>query len=231
MPVNVVGTSGFPLSGLNRVRSQAIKEIADHSGGSNRPDVQQTAGDAWDAAVRDFNEVLWKFNRVTQDITIAINTSDYTLNTDFRAHLRAMVLNSSNKTVDELIWVDYKDWLDRRPDQSSTGTQPVWYTAINQHETGLVTFDPPCGATLPTNPKIRIIYFRRIAIQSNPQLYLDVPMEVDEAIFQMGVAFHIRKILGPGHPDSATMMTLAKQKKAFVMEEYRDYPDSTAVWR
>lgn len=230
MPVAVVPGSGFPQSGLNRTRARAVQEIADYSGGANRPDTQQLAADSLDAAVRDYNDTIWKFNRQTQDITIAVSTADYTLNTDFRAPLRAVTLNSSSKTVDELVWVDYKDWLDIRTDQSTTGTGPTYYTARNTHETGLVTFDPPCGTTLPTNPKVRIHYFSRILVQSGAQGFIDAPVEVDEGIFQMAVAFYLAKTLGPGHADAITQRTLAKQKKAALVQEWQDWPDSTAAW-
>lgn len=72
----VVTGSGFPQTGANRTRAQVRVELADASGGANKPDIAAKADRAWDAAVREFNSVAWQFCRVQEDIAIGSHMKD-----------------------------------------------------------------------------------------------------------------------------------------------------------
>lgn len=72
----VVGGSGFPQTGANRTRAQVRSELADMSGGANKPDIQAKADRAWESAIREFNSVAWDFCRVQEDIAIGSHMLD-----------------------------------------------------------------------------------------------------------------------------------------------------------
>lgn len=71
-------SSGFPQTAANRTRAQASEELSQYVGGETRADVLTRAGQCWDAAVRAFNGVPWKFNRVTQDLLLDSSMLDNT---------------------------------------------------------------------------------------------------------------------------------------------------------
>ncbi len=69
---------GFPQTGANRTRAQAASELAQYVGGENAAASTGRCAQTWDAAVRAFNTVSWKFNRVVQDIPIDSTMPDAT---------------------------------------------------------------------------------------------------------------------------------------------------------
>jgi hypothetical protein len=71
-------SSAFPQTSANRTRAVASSELAQYVGGENRGDSLLRCGQAWDAAVRSFNSVPWKFNRVVADILIDSTMPDAT---------------------------------------------------------------------------------------------------------------------------------------------------------
>lgn len=72
------GSASFPQTGANRTRAEATEELASYVGGETRGDMLVRAGASWDAAVRKFNEVPWKFNRVSQDLLLDSTMPDNT---------------------------------------------------------------------------------------------------------------------------------------------------------
>ena len=75
----ISGSGGaFPQTTANRSRSQAASELAQYVGGENRGDMLIRCGQVWDAAVRGFNSCPWKFNRITQDISVDSTMPDNT---------------------------------------------------------------------------------------------------------------------------------------------------------
>jgi len=71
-------SSAFPQTSANRTRTTASSELAQYVGGESRGDSLIRCGQAWDAAVRAFNDIAWKFNRVVQDISIDSTMPDAT---------------------------------------------------------------------------------------------------------------------------------------------------------
>lgn len=72
----VLSGTGFPQTGANRSRAQVRAELADLSGGANKPDIKAKVDRAWDAAVREFNSVAWRFLRTQEDIIIGSHMLD-----------------------------------------------------------------------------------------------------------------------------------------------------------
>src|SRR5262245_41350095 len=72
----VLSGSGFPQTGANRTRAQVRSELADMSGGANKPDIKAKADRAWESAIREFNSVAWSFNRLQEDIAIGSHMLD-----------------------------------------------------------------------------------------------------------------------------------------------------------
>jgi hypothetical protein len=222
--ITVPISSSYPATSGNRSRASAIAEMLAYVGGESAPEAQSRAGRAFDAAVREYNTVAWRFNRLTQDITLSstAGTADYTLETDFRSPLNATVLDNSGDSVDIVTWVPYERWRGARPDQSGTGSQPELYTVRNEHQTGVVTFDPPTSGTN-THPTVQIDYHRRILVQSGSGSVLNVPLEVDEAIFQLALSKVIAMIIG--HKGATDARILAQAIRNDVERLWRDFDE------
>lgn len=218
-------TTNFPQTSNNRTRLQAENELCDFLGGGNRGEMRAMAGRMWDAAVREYNDVCWKFNRMQQDITLVADTKEYELNSDFRSPLRAQLLDSNSVGQQDLIWLPHHDWLRYFAGGSSGAGIPDYYTALNIHLTGLVRFEPWPMGTL-GYPTAKITYFRRIVPASAESDVLNVPMEVDEAIFQLARAKMVHA--KDGGDKAATDYLVAQRMKEEVRREWRDWPEENS---
>jgi len=193
-----VTPSGFPGAAqtANRSRLKAAQEMAEFSGGKASNEQLNRAKLSWDSAVSQYNRYVWNFNRVEQDITFVSNTPTYTLNTDFAAPFRGLLLDTNNRTVVRIGWIPYGEWLTFDPNQISGAATPNLYTIRNEQNEGLVTFVPfPFGTSFPF-PKARIHYFRWIAKAATDPDTLNVPRDVDEAIFQLALSLFLQKVDG-----------------------------------
>jgi hypothetical protein len=233
MPVGQ-DASGFPQTGDNRTRESASIEIAEHHGGSSQADVTERAGKCWDAAVRQMNAFLWKFNLVTEDITLSspvaadatagiVANSEYNLSANFKFPFRAILVDSSSKPRDSVQFVNYGEWLAHTPDQSSTTSSPTRYTARNIHQVGRIIVSPPLSTSSLTWPTLRLVYFRPIDLAEGATSKLAVPVEVDEAIFQLAVANFESKVKGPQFAQA--QLVRAHATIAVVQATWRDYAD------
>lgn len=184
----------FPQTFQNRTRGDAALELSEYVGGGQRPEALERAGRAWDAAVREFNSVAWRFNLTIQDITLISNpeTPNYPLDDFVRTPLNVQMIDSTGKTRVTVDWIPFSQWLNVRSDQTSGGPVPRLYTMRNLHEEGEVIFDPRPAGTL-TYPTARLYYLKWIEIQPSDGGFLDVPPDVDEAIFQLAIAKLISK--------------------------------------
>jgi len=224
MPVysgSSAASAGFPQTGKNRTVSDLIDEIAEFTGGQDRPDVQSQARRALFEAIRAFNAWAWVFNRVSEDITLVAATSEYTLSSNWRSPLVAQLVDSSGYTREHVEWIPYRVWMTELPDQSSTGSTPLYYTARNIHETGLVTVDPLPASTL-TYPTLRLVYHRRILCPSDSNV-INVPTEVEQAIFDEAVWRFLRKKKTFKEARDAKQSALLS--KSEIQFEYRDFED------
>ena len=215
-------TSSFPQTAYNRTFGEAKDELAQYSGGAARSDILVRAGSSYLSAVREFNDIPWKFNRMVDDITLVAGTADYTLENDFRDPMRAIMVDSDSKTREEVMWVPYQEWVYHLPDQSTTGSMPLYYTIRNAHLTGLVTVDP-VPATGITYPTLRVHYHRRIALPVADSEKVNVPVEVDEAIFSRAVALFLAKVRN--HKEAGEANVEAAIRRARVENEHRDWED------
>ena len=224
----VVGlSSGFPQTSTGRTREQLATDILDFTGGSDRPEAVVKAGRTIDSAVREYNNVAWKFNRLQDDITLTAKsgstvTRDYTLNTDFKQAFSAVMVDSDGNTRYRVDWIPYEQWARRFPDQSSTGSVPFFYTIRNKHQTGIVTVDPGPGENL-TWPTLRINYNRRIALGQASSSVLNVPEEVEEGITQLAISNLLART--GETPQWERQRIIAFQLRIDLEAEHRDWPD------
>lgn len=203
--------SGFPQTDANRTREQAQTELALYLGGGDNAENKTFAGQAWDSAVREFNSIGWRFNVTNQSITLVADTKEYSLNTNFRTPVRGMLQDSNGNNQYTLRWLPYEVWLESFYPQSSGFGIPNYYTAQNIHNLGLVRFEPwPAGSLM--YPTANITYLKRITFASGREDRLNVPVEVDEAIFQRAAAILLGRIKGPGSDD-----TIAQNREASIL--------------
>lgn len=224
----------YPNTFQNRTRLQAKEELLEYTGGVSRPEALDRAALCWDAAVREFNTDAWRFNIRTQDITLDGTTvvggvtgvQDYDLADKFRTPVRCLLLDSNSVTRRRVVWLPYNEWVMLRPDQVTGSNVPSFYTARNVHETGKVSFDPRPLGTL-TYPKARMIYATWIDIQTTDASALDVPPDVDEAIFQLAVA----KILAKNKrfEESQVAMEAAARLRFIVQRNHRIFGEDTQI--
>lgn len=220
----VVGTSTFPQTGFNRTRLKAIQEIADHTGGSDRPDVQRRAADCYDAAVREYNSVQWIFNRMRNEIVLTApspaGSADYSLNYDFDRPIAAVLIDAQGNDGGYVDFVPYRLFVEAFAIQTGIGSFPECYTARNVHQFGLITVYPRMGPTV-NYPVMRVDYFRRILASTADDEGLNVPVEVEEGIFQLGLAKFVHKIEGAS---KATQdYRLAAAMRSEVERKHRDF--------
>jgi hypothetical protein len=210
----------FPQTAQNRTRAQAKEELAEFAGGGNKPDTLVRAGRSWDAAVREFNVVGWRFNRVQADITLVAGTKTYELPTEFRTPVRAQLVDSNDAENYTLEWIPYERWQITFDSQRTGAGCPEGYTALNIHGTGLVRYEPFPAGTL-SYPTVRHTYLKRIALATTDGDRLDVPVEVDEAIFQLALAFFISK--QRSFDDAQQIFVLAKTLRLECEREHRHW--------
>ena len=344
----VPGGSGYPQTSSNRTRANAILEILEYVGGEEDIAAQGRAGRVWDAAVREFNSVAWKFNRLVEDISLSSSMLDnttapsvsrdagagvgftlatgktitywaeervkigsqvarrnvcpstktvalsgdgtndkpvitrpstvnadtthwalfgtatngifpdgaeisevaiatttiedlrtgnnpelpvgelyyvsrYLLNADFRNPKSAVVLDTDGGEVYQVDWMDFEEFVRWNvTDLSGSASGPEYYTMRNLHETGEVIVIPR-QLRPATYPTLRLTYCRRIALAPGASDVLDVPLEMDEAIFQLAVAKMLAKV--KMFEASVAAHQLANALRFAVETEYRDYAD------
>jgi len=214
-------SSNFPQTSKNRPVSSLIEELATFTGGQSREDIPVRAREALFEEIRSYNSWKWTFNRVKEDLTLVASTADYELSQDFRGPLRAQMVDSSSKTREDVSWIPWGDWVSRFPDQSTTGSIPLFYTARNIHENGTVTIDPVPASSL-TYPTLRLFYHRRILCPADNEV-INVPTEVEQAIFDGAIWRFLRKI--GTFRDATEAKAVAALAKFEITQEYRDYED------
>ena len=216
--------SSFPQTSSNRTRLQASVELLEYTGGANRPEAQASAARAWDAAAREFNTVGWRFNRRQQNITVTTSTSEFSLSSDFRSPIQAVLIDSNSKEQWQLEWVPYEVWMQAFASGSSTNSsRPDYYTAFNSHNVGTVKVEPGYGSATPAWPTLRINYLCRIALATGESDRLNVPAEVDEAIFQLAAATLQDRIRG----NADNSFARAKMLRLECEREHREWPEPT----
>ena len=214
--------SNFPQTSKNRTLDSLKKELASFIDGDARDKNLDKAQQAIFEEIRSFNSWAWKFNRVTEDITLVAATADYTLKQDWRNPLRAQMVDSSGNTRTDVDWIDWSEWVSFLPDQSTTGSMPLNYTARNIHETGQITVDPVPASTL-TYPTLRLFYHRRILCPATGGTPINVPTEVEQAIFDGAIWRFLRKV--KSFRDAREALGSALIAKAEITQEYRDFED------
>ena len=214
--------SNFPQTTKNRDLDSLKDELASFSDGGSRDKNLVKAQQAIFEAIRSFNSWAWTFNRVTEDITLVASTADYSLAANWRNALRAQMVDSSSNTRNDVSWIPWSDWVSAFPDQSTTGSIPLFYTARNVYENGLVTVDPVPASTL-TYPTLRLFYHRRILCPVNGSTSINAPTEVEQAIFDEAIWRFLRKV--KSFRDAREALGSAILSKALITQEHRDFED------
>lgn len=229
MSVAIVASpaSNFPQTLTGRTRSALLTDIATAAGGENDSDRLARALVALNRALRVYNEVLWKCNRLSTDITLVASDFDYSLPADFAAPQRASSLNTAGKLagLGSIVYCDYTDFLDQVNDNTQVGDPPTIYTINNEHETGLVLFWPTPTANVTTSayPKVRLHYFRRIILPGDDGTKVNIPMELEGGVEDLATAYYIGYVEGAGR-DTQPIATALRHKME-LEQRFRKWPD------
>lgn len=229
MPV-WVGTSSAvspTVSTANRTRLQAMNELCYYVGGSNDANGRLRAGSAWDRAVRDFNGVAWRFNLQSTDYTLPTDfdsAGEAALPEGFRDSKRLMLVNEDGETVDFITYRKWSEWTLTDPSQAAYQGSPNSYTSRNPHGDATFIVDPiPDQTATYLNPTLRLHWHSRIELASAEDGTLNVPIEVDEAIFALALAKFIK--MQKGARESIEFERDAAFQRSEVEREWRDYED------
>jgi len=224
----VVGStaSNFPQTSNNDTVDAIVDEIADYEGAKTRTAMQNKARACLRRTTREFNRMNWSFNRVTTDIDlendeVSGTVGEYAIPADFKVGLRSQMVDSNSKTRETVEWVEWRDWARYVPDQSTTGSMPLAYTARNIHQVGRIIVDPP-PATVLTYPTMRMFYFRRIIMPAGNEVF-NVPEEFQEAIVQRAIYHFISKVRNFREARDAGIS--AGPMDLSMIEVYRDWGD------
>lgn len=218
---SAAASSNFPQTSKGRVISAMMDELASFTGGKTRTDTLDRAREAIFEEIRSYNAWSWTFNRITEDITLVAAQADYSLAANWRNSLRAQMVDSSGNTREDVDWIEWGDWVSTRPDQSTTGSMPLLYTARNIHETGQITVDPVPASSL-TYPTLRLFYHRRILCPGDNAV-INVPTEVEQAIFDGAIWRFLRKMKTFREAREALAPAILSMQT--ITQEYRDYGD------
>ena len=224
MGVIAVGLSTYPDSGFSRTRSDAIREIAEHEGGASSNAQLDRAARTYDATVKYFNRFLWKFNVLTEDITLSgvDSNSEVSLSNRIKAPQRMVLIDSDGVQRNEPVrYMRLKDYLYRDPSEVGTYAIPRAYTFQNLHETGKVRFIPRLDTANLTYPKARLWYYRYIEVSSQLGGRLNVPEDVEQAIVEWATAKFIAKVRT--HGEAAAAMRSAQDTFLDIEQEHREY--------
>lgn len=192
-----VPASGVPQTSQGRTRRDMVEELVSYIGGTNIDATKERAGKSLDGAVRRFNDILWKFNVVEQDVTLVASTDEYDLDTPFRAPLRSYILDSNSKRRGAIDYIDYPEWLVISSwDSTGTSTAPCNYTIRNTHRESKVIYNP-LGATL-KYPTVHHVYYTSIRLGPGQGDRLNVPDDVEESLFRWALYDLVLKERGPG---------------------------------
>lgn len=227
MSGSVIATTAatFPQTAGLRTRSQLALEVSRFAGGGNDPERMTLANQHVDQIVRKMNAFPWKFNRVVNDVPLSGDDDEYTLASDFRSPLRALLVDSSSKERDTVTYVPFEEFVVAFAYKASaSASMPQYYTVRNVHETGKVQIYPPVNTASLTWPTLRIYYHRRIVLASSESAKLNVPQEVEEAILHDAAALNLMSVEG-ATGRTVAMTSLARDLYLTVEREYRDYPD------
>src|SRR5262245_270595 len=124
----VLTPDGYPQTGANRTRAQVRAELADLSGGGNKPDIKAKADRAWDAAVREFNSVAWSFARVQEDIIIGSHMKDPLAPTVTNTGVGTGYVLGASASID--YWIEERVKEGNRIIRRSAALLPVVVTTI-----------------------------------------------------------------------------------------------------
>lgn len=218
----VAATSSFPQNTNNSSFASLSKRVARWGGGVFDESRLEAAGEAIQDAVREYNNVRWRFNYVEQDITLVASTPEYTLDTVFGWPLRAQAFDANGDPRLTLQWIPWTKYIDFFPDDTGNANFPYAYTAFNIHEEGKVRFVPKLGATF-TWPTIRVTYFSRIVKPTVPTDVLNVPEEVEDGIYQLAVAIHVAQ--HEGMVVAGPLFKRARMTRDRLEQDYRGFED------
>lgn len=226
MGVYVIPAAGdFPQDNGNRTRAQLVEEVLGFTGGIDDTDMKGRAAAALNSAVREFNFLLWKFNRMRQDITLTAGR-DFTLEAPFRATLNAQLLDANGDARDRLEWVPFEEFAPAYWDLTDVSSYPEVYTIRNAHETGILSVNPKLVTPL-QYPTLRLDYFRRIVKLAGDEDVLNVPEEVEEAIVKRAIAILLSKVRSVSAYDTSARDATAMARDLFNVcrAQYEDFPD------
>lgn len=215
----------YPATSLNRTRNKVASEILAYIGSPSDKDMIGRAGDCWDEAVRMFNVIPWKFNRVSENITLVASTNDYTLTGLVRDPFHARLMDAQGRAIDDVVYVPFDEYVRAYYPLIGVSNLPQIYTMPNRFETGQVTLWPPLGAGPFPYPTIQFNYHRHIVTQQLDSGVLSVPADVDQAIFMLARAMMNHK--QKGTREAAGDYQLAADFRTVVEREHRDWGDKS----
>ena len=157
-------------------RAGMTRAVLNYVQANSDPDLENTVHEALNGGVDLLNSRMWWWNIKTQDITLAATDLDYTLNSNFKKPIAAILLDTNSKQCSRLRWKEPKVFYDENTYNVSDGSPSV-YSVVNAKDDGLLVLNvAPTSDFVASWPKIRLKYHARIAYLTG-QATLDAPPE------------------------------------------------------
>ena len=148
--------------------------------------------------------------------------SDFSLNSTFRSPKRAFIVDADGLERHRIDYIDYAVFPSVFETNHPAAPYPACYTVRNPHSEGKVIFYPRVRLSAAW-PTVRIIYHKFLALAVGDRARLDVPVAVDQAIFDLAVGIIVSRV--DTMERAAPFFALAGGSRAAVEQAYRDYPD------
>lgn len=185
--------------------NQMQSQVASYVQLPDDPEALGDAGLAINNGIRSrINGRTWKkYLLATQTITLAADTSTYSLESNFKDPRSAYFLNSSSKRKGRC---RYKHWrvFDLEHPYAEVSGNPAWYTV--RDDTRKVELDVAPTATFVTvNPSLFLRYHSRMAVLRGSECMSGVPSEFENMILWYA-KFEMAATYAPGKAQQAFSM-------------------------
>lgn len=199
--MTIVAGSTSATPGL-RSCAQLVAEALSLVRAPDSPAAQTIAKQGLNNGVLALNMRTWKWSLTSQDITVAVDTSDYTFSAAFKAPFSMELLDSSDDSKAKLNWEAPQEFNVIFPYRKTPGF-PSHYTVFSRDTSQLTLSAPPSQGFLDLYPTMRLRYYQRLQkLVSNGSVLTGAPSEV-ELYIVAHAEWHLAKRFDPNRVEVA----------------------------
>jgi len=158
-------------------RSGITRQVLNYVQAVSDPDLEAAVHDAINGGIDLLNSRMWWWNIKEHDITLAADTDEYTINSNFKKPISLFRMNSSSKLEGRLRWKEPKVFFDEHA-WNRDGSNPWVYTVITPKDNAQMTLNAAPNSDFVTAwPTLRFKYAARVGYLNSDDAELDTPPE------------------------------------------------------